>query len=261
VLRKGFLLCLAIAAILGLTTLSAKADIVTESVVYEVNGQPYEGYFALNEGFGDDQPVVLVVHDWNGLGDYEKRRTQMLAERGYAAFAVDLYGQGVRPTTTEESRTESSKLYSDRPAMRERLLAGLARAQQMTGVDPSRVVAMGYCFGGAAVLEFARTGANLDGFVTFHGGLATPEGQDYSQTQGPLLILHGGNDPVAPMSEVATLANELNTAEVEYDMAIYGGVLHSFTVWGAEGDSSRYDPEADTQSWDALLAFLEKQVR
>ena len=259
-LRKIALICLAVAAIVGFTAVSAQADIVTESVVYEIDGQPFEGYFARNTGFGDDQPIVMVVHDWNGLGDYEKRRAQMLAERGYAAFAVDLYGQGVRPTNTEESQEESGKLYSDRATMRQRLLAGLMEAQSMTGVDPERVVAMGYCFGGAAVLEMARAGADLDGFVSFHGSLGTPEGQDYSSTTAPILILHGGNDPVAPMSEVATLADELNLADVPYDMEIYGGVLHSFTVWGADGGSSRYNPQADIQSWNALLDFLERQV-
>ncbi|HEY9886918.1 MAG TPA: dienelactone hydrolase family protein [Candidatus Obscuribacterales bacterium] len=256
-LKKLTLVALAIACILGLTTITAQATITGEPVVYEINGQPYEGYFARNEGFGNDQPIVLLIHDWNGIGDYEQRRVQMLAERGYAAFAVDLYGQGVRPTTPEESRAESRKLYGDRAAMRERLFGGLTAAQAMSGVDPNRVVAIGYCFGGAAVLEFARAGADLDGFVSFHGSLATPEGQDYSQTQGPILVLHGGNDPVAPMSDVAALADELNATGVEYDMEIYGGVLHSFTVWGPNSD---YDPKADTQSWDALLAFLDQHV-
>ncbi len=260
-LRKIVLLCLAVVAVVGFTVVNAKASILAEPVVYEIDGQPFEGYFAMNEGFGDEQPIVLLIHDWNGIGDYEQRRVQMLAERGYAAFAADLYGQGNRPTNTEESRAESGKLYSDRATMRQRLMAGLAEAQSMAGVDPDRVVAMGYCFGGAAVLEMARAGIDIDGFVSFHGGLVTPEGQDYSDTPAPILVLHGGNDPVAPMSEVAALADELNAAEVEYDMEIYGGVLHSFTVWGADSGSSRYDPHADTQSWDALLAFLDRQVR
>lgn len=261
VLRKIALIFVAVAAVIGFTALNAQANIIAEPVVYEIDGQPFEGYFAINEGFGDDQPVVMVIHDWNGIGDYEKRRVQMLAERGYAAFAADLYGQGNRPSNPEESQAASNELYSDRPTMRKRLMAGLAEAQSMAGVDPDRVVAMGYCFGGAAVLEMARAGADIDGFVSFHGGLATPAGQDYSETLAPILILHGGNDPVAPMSEVAALADELNTANVKYDMEIYGNVLHSFTVWGADGDSSRYDPHADIQSWKALLAFLEQQVR
>jgi dienelactone hydrolase len=260
VLRKFVLICLAVAAVIGFTAVNAQGNILAEPVAYEIEGQPFEGYFAINEGFGDEQPIVLLIHDWNGIDDYEQRRVQMLAERGYAAFAVDLYGQGNRPTNVEESRAASGQLYSDRPTMRKRLMAGLEEAQSMANIDPDRVVAMGYCFGGAAALEMARAGADIDGFVSFHGGLVTPEGQDYTDTQAPILILHGGNDPVAPMSEVAALAEELNAADVPYDMEIYGGVLHSFTVWGADADSSRYDPHADIQSWEALLAFLEQQV-
>lgn len=260
-LKKLSLVVVAIALILGLTAITAKADIIAEPVVYEIEGQPYEGYFAINRGFGENQPVVVLIHDWNGIDDYEKRRTQMLAEQGYAAFAVDLYGQGVRPANPEESQEESGKLYADRATFRERLFAGLGEARQMAGVDPDRVVAMGYCFGGAAVLELARAGADLEGFVSFHGGLTTPEGQDYSQAQGPILILHGGNDPVAPMSDVAVLASELNAAGVAYDMEIYGDVLHSFTVWGADRETARYNAKADIQSWEALMTFLAKQLR
>jgi dienelactone hydrolase len=260
-LKKFVLVCLAVICVVGLTAITAKADIIAEPVVYEIDGQPYEGYFAFNQGFGDQQPIVLLIHDWNGIDAYEQRRVQMLAEQGYAAFAADLYGQGVRPTTPEASQAESGKLYRDRSTLRQRLMAGLMQAQSLPGVDPDQVVAIGYCFGGASVLELARAGADIDGFVSFHGGLATPEGQDYSQVKGPILILHGGDDPVAPMSQVATLADALNAAGVEYDMEIYGGARHSFTVWAAEGDSSRYDAQADIQSWDALLTFLDKQLR
>lgn len=254
---------LAIALSLGAIFLAvtARADLVGEPFPYTIDGQPYQGYYAQNQGFGDNQPLVLLVHDWNGLGDYERRRTQMLAEQGYTAFAVDLYGADIRPTTTEESRAQSSKLYDDRDTLRSRLFASLDAARTLPNVDGDRVVAIGYCFGGASVLEFARAGADIDGFVSFHGGLETPEGQDYSQTQAPILVLHGANDPVAPMSQVAALADELTAANVDFDMEIYGGARHSFTVWSAKGDSSQYDPHADTQSWNALLNFLETQVR
>ena len=106
---------------------------MTETINYEIDGQPYEGYFVRNEGFGSNQPIVLLIHDWDGIGTYEQRRAQMLAERGYATFAADLYGQGVRPTTVEESRAESGKLYQDRAAMRQRLFTGLAQAQTDDG--------------------------------------------------------------------------------------------------------------------------------
>jgi len=262
--RKAFLVALAamVAVVLAIgAATTAKADIIAAPLVYSIDGQPFEGYFALNTGFGDDQPIVMVIHDWNGLGDYEKRRAEMLAENGYAAFAVDLYGQGVRPDTVEESRAESGKLYQDRATMRTRLLAGLEQAHMMDSVDPDRVVAISYCFGGAAALEMARAGADVDGYGVFHGGLETPEGQDYAEAQGKILILHGADDPVAPMDMVAQLANELTAAGIDFDMEIYGGAQHSFTEWSANRDGARYDPDADLKSWDALLAFLDKTLK
>ncbi len=242
----------AIALVVGLAP-AAKANIVAEPVVYTIDGQPFEGYFAFNQNFDDTQPLVLVVHDWNGLDDYEKRRTQMLAEQGYAAFAVDLYGQGVRPSNSDESRAQSGALRADRPLMRSRLQAGLAQALAQPGVDGSSVVAMGYCFGGAAVLEMARAGMDVDGFVSFHGSFETPEGQDYTQTQGRILILHGSDDPAAPMADVTQLAAELDAADVSFAMEIYGGVDHAFTVWS---DANRYDGMADRRSWRSLMTFL-----
>lgn len=246
---------------LAITATTASAQIVEETVVYEIDGQPFEGHFARNAGFGDSQPLVLIIHDWDGLGEYEKQRARMLAERGYAAFAVDVYGQGVRPETTEDKQARSGELYADRETLRQRLEAGLEQGRAQAGIDPARVVAIGYCFGGASVLEFARAGAELDGFVSLHGGLATPEGQDYTAVQGPLLILHGTNDPVAPMTEVAALAGELDAAGVPYDMELYGGAKHAFTVWGASGGAVAYDPHADVQSWDTMLDFFETRLR
>ncbi|GGK40323.1 dienelactone hydrolase family protein [Salinarimonas ramus] len=236
---------------------AAQAQIRTESVVYEVDGQPYEGFLAVNEGFAEDRPLVLVIHDWDGLGDYEERRATMLAELGFAAFAVDLYGEGVRPTTTEESRAQSGALYADREAMRARLMAGLETASAQAGVNADAAAVIGYCFGGAAVLEFARAGADLDAFVSFHGGLQAPEGATWDAMQGDLLVLHGSADPVSGMEDIATLAATLNDAAIDYRMEIYGGARHSFTVWGS-GD---YDPQADLQSWNEMLTFLDERLR
>jgi len=233
------------------------AEIIEESVVYEIDGQPFEGYFARNTGFGDSQPMVLLIHDWDGLGAYEQRRARMLAEQGYAAFAADLFGQDAETETIEQRRELTGALYADRATMRARLEAGLEQARAQAGVDPERIAAIGYCFGGAAVLELARSGADLDGFVSFHGGLATPDGQDYEALQAPILVLHGSADQSVPMSEVASLAADLDAAGAEFAMEIYGGADHAFTEW----DGDRYHAEADVMSWNAMLDFFTVTLR
>lgn len=176
----------------------ASAEIVGESVVYEIDGAPFEGYLARNTALDeDDRPTVLIIHDWDGVTDYEMRRAEMLAAQGYTAFAIDVYGQDVRPQTTQESQEASGAMYADRETFRQRLLGGLAALDDIDGVDDDDVVVIGYCFGGAGVLEMARAGADdVDGFVVFHGGLGTPEGQDYSAVDAPMLLLHGSADPV-----------------------------------------------------------------
>ena len=201
------------------------------------------------------------MHDWDGLTGYEKRRAEMLAELGFAAFAVDVYGKGVRPTTIDGKKAESGNLYKDREAFRERLMGGLKAATGMEGVDDEDVVVIGYCFGGAAALEMARAGADVEGFVTFHGGLGTPEGQDYSKVDAPILVLHGSADPAAPMSQVAELVAAMDEANVDFEVQLYSGARHSFTEWSAKGDTSQYDAVADRKSWQALLGFLNQRIR
>ena len=156
-----------------------------------MGGTAYEADVAMDAAAGDEQPRVGIVHDWDGLTDYEMRRAEMLAELGFAAFAVDVYGKGVRPTTTEAKQAETGKLYKDRDALRARLAAGLETARELEGVDDEDVVVIGYCFGGAAVLELARSGADTEGFVSFHGGLGTPEGQPNAQVRARVRVLHG----------------------------------------------------------------------
>ncbi|WP_421710250.1 dienelactone hydrolase family protein [Algihabitans sp.] len=233
----------------------AEAQIVGEAVTYEIDGERFEGYVARNPDVAGDLPVVVVIHDWDGLGSYERRRAEMLAEAGYAAVALDLYGAGIRPETLEERRARSGALYADRERMR-RLMTGGIEALLGEGMDAERLVTMGYCFGGAAALELARSGAEAAGFVSFHGGLSTPEGQDYGAVTAPVLILHGSADPVAPMSEVADLASRMDEAGVVHSMEIYGGAEHAFTVWGGQD----YEASADQASWRALLHFLDERL-
>lgn len=224
-----------------------------KAVPYQVNGKPYEGYF-ISPAAG--APLILLVHDWDGLTDYEVKRAHMLADLGYTVFAADLFGAGVRPTELQEKQRLTGALYQDRQKMRTLLRAALQTAISLGG-DGNNAIAMGYCFGGAAVLEFARSGVDLKGFVTFHGGLATPDGQDYSKTRGKLLILHGTADTSVTMEQFAKLAMELEEKGVAHEMITYGGAPHAFTVFG----SDRYRADADKKSWQRFTEFLRETLR
>jgi len=221
-----------------------------KAVTYRVNGEAYEGYFISP---APRAPLVVLIHDWDGLTDYEVKRAHMLADLGYAVFAADLFGAGVRPTEVKDKRQHTGELYKDRAKMRA-LLNGALSTAKAEGANITNAVTAGYCFGGAAVLEWARAGANLKGFVTFHGGLKTPGGQDYSKARGKVLVLHGTADKNITMDQFAALANELESAGVAHEMITYGGAPHAFTVF----ESSRYRQPADEKSWLRFQAFLKE---
>lgn len=219
-------------------------------VAYEVKGEAFEGYVVSPS---KKAPLVLLIHDWDGLTDYEVKRSEMLAKLGYSVFAADLYGKGVRPTELKDKRRITGELYKDRARMRS-LLEGALDAAKEVGLDTSNAVAIGYCFGGTAVLELARSGAALKGFVTFHGGLATPKGQDYSKIRGKVLVFHGTADKAVTMDEFALLAAELEEKKVGHEMITYSGAPHAFTIFGSE----RYREDADRKSWERFGGFLKE---
>lgn len=232
---------------------AASVNAAGKAVRYTVNNEAYEGYFTIPS---PDAPLILLVHDWDGLTDYEIKRADMLAKMGYAVFAADLFGAGVRPTEVKDKRQHTGELYKDRDKMRALLFGALETAKQ-NGGNPDNAVAMGYCFGGAAVLEFARAGADLKGFVTFHGGLSIPEGQDYSNAKGTVLIFHGTADSNITMRNFADLAQELEFENIPHEMITYGGAPHGFTVFG----SPSYQAEADRKSWARFSNFLAETTR
>ncbi len=180
----------------------------------------------------------------------------MLADEGYDAFAIDLYGKGNRPESVEARKAETGKLYEDRDAMRARILGGLDEARELTG--QASAIIMGYCFGGGATLELARSGAASDiaGYATFHGSLDTPEGANYSATEAPILVMHGGADSGIPNALAADLADQLEAANVAYEVEIYSGAPHAWTVFG----SDRYRKLADEKSWNAFLTFTDRYL-
>lgn len=237
---KGFILVLALCM--------SMASFAKENITYDIDGKSYEGYFISG---GEKAPLVLLIHDWDGLTDYEIKRAQMLAEAGYSVMAADLFGKGVRPTELKDKKQHTGELYQDREKMR-RLMQGALQEAEKRGGNLSNAVAMGYCFGGAAVLELARAGEKLRGFASFHGGLSTPEGQDYASTTGKVMVYHGTADTMISMQDVAALANGLEAHKVAHEIVSYGGAPHSFTVF----ESDAYTPQADKNSWASFTSFL-----
>lgn len=222
------------------------------NVTYEVDGKSYEGYY---KSPAKNAPLIFLVHDWDGIDDYEKKRVQMLNEMGFAAFAVDLFGKGVRPQKTEEKKALTGSLYKDRALMRKLLMAGLEKAKAM-GANVDNAIGIGYCFGGAAILEMGRAGADLKAFIPFHGGLKTPEGQDYSKIKGEVVVFHGTADKAISMDEFAGLAKELEAANVSHEMLTYAGAPHAFTKFG----SNRYHKVADERSWARFSEYIKEKL-
>ncbi|RBI69182.1 dienelactone hydrolase family protein [Vreelandella sulfidaeris] len=225
-----------------------------EDIAYNVNGEDFLGYFIT--GGENAKGSVLIIHDWDGLDDYERQRADMLASEGYDVFAVDLYGEGNRPQAVEEKRAATNRLYQDRERMRALTLGGLAQAREQGAAE--QTVIMGYCFGGAVALEIARSGEadSIAAYTSVHGGLTTPDGQSYSSETAPIFIAHGGADSSVSLDDVATLAEELETSGVTYEIGIYSGAPHAFSVFGSDA----YHERADQRSWETFNVWLEEML-
>lgn len=253
--------------IMALLTLTgvAEAKLVKKTVDYRQGVTVLEGYLAYDDAFKGKRPGVLVLHEWNGLGTYVKRRVEQLARLGYVAFGADIYGKGIRPATPEAAAREAAKYRgADRSLLRERGLAGLDELRKQPNVDAGRLAAIGYCFGGTAVLELARSGADLKGVVSFHGGLDTPNPADARNIRAKVLVFHGADDPHVPPPQVAAFQEEMRKGGVDWQMVFYGGAVHSFTNPDSGNDLSKgvaYNEKADRRSWEAMKLFLAEIFR
>jgi len=250
----AILLTLALAA-------ESRAEIKTEVVEYDQGDQKLEGLLVYDNATIAKRPGVLVIHQWKGISDYEKKRATMLAELGYIAFVADIYGKGIRPTDPKDAGAMAGKFKSDRKLLRDRGLAGLAQLQKSDKLDGSKVAAIGYCFGGTAALELSRSGAPFLGAVSFHGGLGTPTPEDAQQIKSRVLVLHGADDPFVPAKEVNDFQEEMRKANVDWQLVSYGGAVHSFTDWNANNPANKgalYNKKADKRSWEAMKVFFKE---
>lgn len=256
--RAAVLVAAALAPFVGGLALADPAAPSATTVAYTAGDTACEGLVAAPGGEGR-RPAVLVVHDWMGVSPFVKAKVEQLAQAGFVALGADVYGKGVRPANPAEAGAQAGKFKDDRALFRARLAAAHAALLARADVDPKRVVAIGYCFGGTGVLELARSGADIRGVVSFHGGLATPTPEDAKNIRGKVLALHGAADPFVPPAEVAAFEKEMTDAKVDWTLVPYAGAVHAFTNPAAGNDPSKgaaYDEKADKASWAAATAFF-----
>ena len=249
---------IALALVLAATAVQAK--VVTRVVPYKDGAADMTGFVAYDDA-KTKAPGVLIVPQWTGLTDYEKGRARQLAELGYVAFCADVYGGGHVTADLKEAGTLAGKFKGDRAMYRSRLKAALSALRASPTVDPMRCAAIGYCFGGTGVLELARSGADVLGVVSFHGGLDSPTPADGKNIKAKVLVLHGADDPYSSKADIAALEKELKDAGVDYQFVYYSGAVHSFTQPMAGNDPSKgaaYNEKADRRSWIAMKDFFQE---
>jgi dienelactone hydrolase len=246
------------AAALLMSAVAAQAALKTQVVEYKQGDTALEGYLAYDDAQQGKRPGVLVVDEWGGLVAYGKHRADMLAQLGYVAFAADIYGKGVRPTTPQAKGQEVGKYMKDRNLLRARAIAGLDQLRNNPMVDASRIGAIGFCFGGTTVLELARSGANVAGVVGFHAGLSNPAPADANNIKAKVLILHGADDPLVNRAQVDAFEKEMDATKADWQVVLYSHTMHSFSNPASNDPAHgiQYNPDTDRRSWQAMRDFF-----
>lgn len=236
------------------------SNIIEEKTTYESNGKTYDAYVTYDENIKEKRPGILVVPEWWGLNDYSRSRAKQLAELGYVAMAVDVYGEGKQGTTPDEAQKLASTYYNDLSLSKVILDAALNKFKTYPQVDSTKMAAIGYCFGGALVLNAAKLGIDLKGVVSFHGGLqgVTP---DKSKIKAKILVLHGAADEFEN-PHVAQFKKEMDSAGVDYSFVEYPNATHAFSNPNATEVGKKfnmpisYNEAADKASWEEMKKFL-----
>ncbi|MEM7434354.1 MAG: dienelactone hydrolase family protein [Myxococcota bacterium] len=242
---------------------SVETSIQTEEVSYTAGDTTLKGYVAWDANQKGPRPGVLVVHEWWGHGDYVRKRARMLAELGYTALALDMYGDGKQADHPDDAMKFMTEVVSNMGVAKARFDAAYELLKAHGTTNPDAIAAIGYCFGGAVALHMARFGVDLAGVVSFHGNLATEAPAKKGSVKGKLLVLHGADDALVPAEQVSGFKTEMDAAEVDYEFVEYPGAKHAFTNPAATAKNEKYgiplgyDEAADQQSWQRMVEFLE----
>jgi dienelactone hydrolase len=232
---------------------------LTETTLdYDIDGTTYEGLLVVDDSRPGPRPGVLVAHAWAGRTDFEDSKARWLAERGYAALAIDLYGKGVRGSNNDENAALMTPLVEDRPMLQARLAANLAVLREQDAVDAARCAGIGFCFGGLCMLDLARSGTAMAGVVSVHGLFMPAPNTAGTPITASVLCLHGYDDPMAPPQSLLDLARELSDAGADWQVHAYGGTMHAFTNPQANDPDfgTVYSERASARAHAAIEAFL-----
>ena len=244
-------------------SLPLQAAIKGEEVEYKSGDTVMKGYLAYDDSLSGKRPGVLVVHEWWGHNEYARKRARMLAELGYTAFAVDMYGEGKQASHPEDAGKFAGEVRSNMPEAESRFNAAKDILKHHKTTNPDKIAAIGYCFGGGVVLELARRGIDLDAVVSFHGSLATNNPAKAGDIKARVLVCHGADDPFVKPEQVSALKTEMKNANANFTFKEYAGAKHAFTNPGADAFGKKfnlpleYNEQADKQSWEDMKVFLQ----
>ncbi len=232
--------------------------VISNTVNYLESDVLLEGFFAYDDSIEGRRPAVLINHAWAGRNRFVEEKAIKLAELGYFTFAVDMYGKGVLGKNNDESAKLMQPFLDDRSLVLKRMDAAFYALKLFPWVDDKKIAAIGFCFGGLCVLDFARSGVNINGVVSFHGLLGAPENLKKQNIITKVLVLHGNDDPMSPIDQLIALQQELTEAGADWQIHSYGNTVHAFTNPAANdpGFGTVYQADADKRSWIAMKNFL-----
>ncbi len=267
-MKKGFMGLIALGLILAAGgTATSAPNVVEKKAEYKADGVLMKGFLTWDENVKGRRPGVLVVPEWWGVNDYARRRAKMLAELGYAALVVDMYGEGKQATTPDEAGKASSEVMKNLPVAKARFQSAMAYLKEQAVVDPARIAAIGYCFGGGVVLNMARQGFDLRGVASFHGLLMAVEPGKPGAIKAKILVLTGGDDKLVPPEQVEAFKKEMEAARADFRVISYPGAMHSFTNPEATEMGKKfnlplaYNANADKKSWEEMQGFLKTVLK